>query len=62
MPTERYEEIRAAAPALPDADRADPAHDLVDSIEIRYDDRHEAAWGARRWLERFDQLGTDDRA
>lgn len=38
MASDRYDEIRAAL-GLPDADRANLAHDLIDSIDSPYDDR-----------------------
>lgn len=43
---ERYDEIRAAALGLPDADRANLANDLVHSIDSPYDDRDDTDWDA----------------
>jgi putative addiction module component (TIGR02574 family) len=44
--TERFDEMQAAALALPESDRAYLAHDLIDSIESPHDDRDDAAWSA----------------
>jgi len=41
-----YDEIRMAALALSEAERANLAHDLFDSLETRYDGRYGAAWDA----------------
>lgn len=46
MASERYDEIRAAALGLPEADRANLAHDLIDSIASPYDDRDDSDWDA----------------
>lgn len=46
MASDRYEEIRAAALGLPEADRANLAQDLIDSIDSPYDDRDGTDWDA----------------
>lgn len=46
MASDRYDEIRAAALGLPEADRANLAHDLIDSIDCPYDDRDDTDWDA----------------